>query len=284
MFATIVIVLPSEFTGGEAHLTHSGLTTKIDCSPDSLLSTTALSWYTDVTHEIKPITSGYRLALSYNLIHTTNTLRPSLPSADGVVTKLRHILLSWKQQADFDPLMIIHLLEHKYSLNLSGSALKGKDAHKVAILQALGQQHGFRLGLAQLQVYTRGQAEHHRRSRSERLERCYYDDYDEDEDEDDDDDESDPDPFDLDADVEETTWTVENMVDLQGEVIADEINNEVLEHNVETIPINLQDRVESGEPDEAEYEGHQGDVSDDLYALIKAQSLICMFPAARGRS
>lgn len=258
MFATIVIVLPSESIGGEAHLTHSGLTAKIDCSPDSLLSTTVLSWYTDVTHEIKPITSGYRLALSYNLIHTTNTLRPCLASTHGVVNKLRHILLSWKQRVDFHPLMIIYLLEHKYSqANLSGSALKGKDAHKVAILQALGQQHGFRLGLAHLEVYTRGQAEDYGRSRyTGRYRGGWYND----------DDDDDADPYTMSADNDEITWKVENLVDLDGHLIMDDIDNELLEGDVETIPIDLQDRVKSGHPDEAEYEGYQGNVSYDLQA------------------
>ena len=79
MFASIVVVLPSTFIGGTAHLSHGSLSVVYDCSQDSsLLKTTVLPWYTDVMHEIKPITSGYRLALTYNLVHTTSALRPSL--------------------------------------------------------------------------------------------------------------------------------------------------------------------------------------------------------------
>jgi hypothetical protein len=52
MFATLIIVLPTEFTGGDAHLSHSGISTVINSSAESLSKTTVLSWYTDVMHEI----------------------------------------------------------------------------------------------------------------------------------------------------------------------------------------------------------------------------------------
>lgn len=128
MFATIVIVLPTAYSGGSAHLSHGGLSKAIDYSSTSLTTTTALSWYTDVTHEIKPITSGYRLALSYNVIHTTNSIRPALKSSAGIVEELRHVLLSWRQdQFGEAPAQLIFELDYQYSeANLSGSALKGR--------------------------------------------------------------------------------------------------------------------------------------------------------------
>ncbi|KAG6805401.1 hypothetical protein H0H93_004866, partial [Arthromyces matolae] len=70
MFATAIIVLPSLYTGGEVHVSHSSTTKVLDFASHSLLSTALLAWYTDVVHEVKPLKSGYRLALSYNLIHT----------------------------------------------------------------------------------------------------------------------------------------------------------------------------------------------------------------------
>ena len=157
MFATIIIVLPSPFTGGAAHLSHGSLSEVYDCAPSSDMKTTVLSWYTDVTHSIKPITSGYRLALAYNVYHTTNTLRPSLPDTHSAVEALRHVLLSWKQTTNPDaPRKIIYLLDHKYSqANMKGSALKGLDAHKLAILQLLAKRHDFRIGLASLETSLR---------------------------------------------------------------------------------------------------------------------------------
>ncbi|KAG8916703.1 hypothetical protein FRC01_002912, partial [Tulasnella sp. 417] len=139
MFATIIIILPSPFTGGSAHLSHAGQNAAIDQSKESWLHTSVMAWYTDVMHEIKPIQSGYRLALSYNLIHTTTSLRPALSDASGPIQQIKHILLSWRQNlyAESSPQKIIYLLQHRYSqANCRGSAMKGTDAHVVAVLDS----------------------------------------------------------------------------------------------------------------------------------------------------
>lgn len=252
MFATIIIVLPSPFTGGAAHLSHAGLSTVIDFSTDSHLSTSVMAWYTDVTHEIKPITSGYRLALSYNLIHTTNALRPVLPSSYDVVAKLRRILSSWKQNLDSTPEKLIYLLKHKYSkANLRGSALKGEDAHAASLLESLADELRFHVGLAIVECHVSGQADDMGGYR--------YDKYSED-----------VDPSDLDI-VEETgrTMSVTNLVNLDGRSLATSINmakgdeddeDDEEGHNPETIPADLRSIVEDGSPDEQSYEGYQGNV------------------------
>jgi hypothetical protein len=48
----MIIVLPSEFTGGDAHVSHGEETKVFDTSALSLSKTTVLAWYTDVMHEI----------------------------------------------------------------------------------------------------------------------------------------------------------------------------------------------------------------------------------------
>ena len=150
MFATVIIVLPSEFSGGEVHLSHAGKSAAYDCSKDSTFATTVLAWYTDVMHEVKPIASGYRLALSYNLIHTTRNLRPSVSAISAASDELETLLKRWDR--DFGSYAIdriFYLLDHQYSQdNLSGSALKGSDAHTVAALSTLAAKFGFGLGLA----------------------------------------------------------------------------------------------------------------------------------------
>ena len=253
MFATIIIILPSQFTGGEAHLSHSGVSTAIDVAPTSLWSTSVLSWYTDVTHEIKPIHSGYRLALSYNLIHSTNTLKPRLSDASSTVTRLRHIFGSWRQDLEDAPQKIIYLLDHKYSLaNMRGNALKGSDAHRVALLQALADEFGFRLGLASIECNESGAAENDYGggygggSRWGRRRYGY------------DDDDDDMDPADLEfAEDVEREMSITNLVDLGGRMLTATLD---LGEEDECIPLELQDMVESGVPDDQEYEGYQGNV------------------------
>lgn len=75
MFATIIIVLLSSYSGGQVHVSHSASSHLYDLAPSSASATSVLAWYTDVIHEVKPITSGYCLALSYNLIHTSQEFR-----------------------------------------------------------------------------------------------------------------------------------------------------------------------------------------------------------------
>lgn len=63
VFATLIIVLPSAYAGGQVNLSHGGVDMVYDCSARSLNTMTVMAWYTDVICEAKPITSGYRLAL-----------------------------------------------------------------------------------------------------------------------------------------------------------------------------------------------------------------------------
>lgn len=258
MFATIVIVLPSPFTGGAAHLSHGSLSETYDCSAISALQTTVLSWYTDVTHAIKPITSGYRLALSYNVYHTTNTLRPSLPDTHSAVENLRRVLLSWKQtNGPGAPRKIIYLLDHKYSqANLKGSALKGLDAHKLAILQALAKELDFRLGLANLERCLKGYAEDHGCSYGRR--RHYFDE------------DSDEDDVDF-AEVEEQWTTINNLVDLEGQMLEEEMD---FDEEGECIPSDLAEAVEDGSHDDQDYEGYMGNGAGSLERWYRRTVLV----------
>jgi hypothetical protein len=52
VFATVVVVLPSEFTGGDTHVSHAGETKVFDSIGVSLVKTTVLAWYREVMHKI----------------------------------------------------------------------------------------------------------------------------------------------------------------------------------------------------------------------------------------
>lgn len=252
MFATIIVVLPSQFSGGAAHLSHGNISRVYDCSAASLDSTTVMAWYTDVTHEIKPITSGYRLALSYNLIHTTTSLRPALSSADDLVQKLREVLHVWDRDcgvSGYAPEKIVYLLDHKYSqANLRASALKGQDAQKVAILSQLASEFDFHLGFASVVCKLVGSAE------GDGVYDNHYDPYDED---------SDYGGYggrgDLEmGDIDEREMFIEEFVDIDGKLISHTLS---IDEETETFPEDLAGIVEDGPVDDEEYEGYMGNVS-----------------------
>ncbi|KAJ2934373.1 hypothetical protein H1R20_g2697, partial [Candolleomyces eurysporus] len=161
MFATIIIVLPSAFEGGQVHLSHAGQKKIIDIAKDSAFTTSFFAWYTDVVHEVKPVTAGYRLALSYNLIHTSrNEPHPSLPDMSDALAGIRRVLRKWnedKYDSAPSPPYLAYLLEHQYSendLNRGSRCLKGVDAHKVAHLLPIAKDLSFSVCIAKL-VFTR---------------------------------------------------------------------------------------------------------------------------------
>lgn len=166
MFATMIVLLPSEYTGGEIHVTHASKTQIIDFSASSSANTAVLAWYTDVLHEVKPVTSGYRLALSYNLIHTsTRVPLPMAPTDDGPCGKLRKVLRNWKTgkyEESEKCGYIAYLLKHKYSevdFRRGVSCLKGEDEERVALVRAAAEGLGFLILLANMEYYFRGWSE-----------------------------------------------------------------------------------------------------------------------------
>ncbi|TFY70329.1 hypothetical protein EVG20_g2676 [Dentipellis fragilis] len=249
MFASIVVILPSVFTGGVTHLTHGGLSAIHDIAPTSLLNTTVIAWYTNVQYEIKPITSGYHLALSYNLMHTTTSLRPALSINHEVVKKFAAVLQAWAHDdSDRSPEKIIFLLNYQYSdTPLKGSALEGADAHKLALLSGLAQKHGFSLGLATARCRLIGSADESDRDDDEwgrRHGSCGTSDDTEDK------------VVDF-AMIDDRELTIEHFVDVEGKPIREHL---AFEDN-ETIPEDLTEDLEFGECDEEEYDKYCGSLT-----------------------
>ena len=154
MFATVVIVLPSSYTGGQVHVSHADSTETFDLALHSLTTICVLAWYTDVMHKAKPITSGYRLALTYNLIHISPGIpRPTLPTMHNAIAELPAVLRRWSehQYPDCKLKVVAYLLAHRYSeVNLTMGALKGEDAHRISHLRPIAEELGYIIGLATL--------------------------------------------------------------------------------------------------------------------------------------
>ena len=65
MIGTLVISLPSRFTGGAVLIEHHGAKMRVGGSDKSL---TFIAFYADCHHEVLPIKQGYRIVLTYNLV------------------------------------------------------------------------------------------------------------------------------------------------------------------------------------------------------------------------
>src|SRR5690349_6669000 len=61
MFATLVIVLPSHYAGGELVVRHKGREALIDLRGTDPSEAVFAAFYADCVHEVRPVTSGFRL-------------------------------------------------------------------------------------------------------------------------------------------------------------------------------------------------------------------------------
>ena len=84
MFGTLVVCLPSHHQGGSVVLSHHKKTLIFDSSRTSEWGTSFAAWYSDVSHEVPKVISGYRLVLAYNLLQQRLPRPPKAPTADEV--------------------------------------------------------------------------------------------------------------------------------------------------------------------------------------------------------
>lgn len=145
----MAIILPSQFTGGTMNLSYQGLSKVVNGSSNH--SITVASWYTEVTCEVKTVTSGVRIALVYQLTYTKEVVLPSLAAMQEVTRSLEGPLASWGSTVYTGPQKSVHFLDHDYPVDiLKSNALAGKDALRVQALVPVATRHGFRVILGSL--------------------------------------------------------------------------------------------------------------------------------------
>ena len=126
-----------------------------------------------MTHEVKSITSGYRLVLVYNLIHDSHVSSPSAALTVGERNALENVLQWWhkasKEGKHKVPKSLVYSLDYQYTdASLSLQALKGEDRVKAEYLRETCAEAGVCFYLASMEHMKHGSAE----------ENNYYDDYD----------------------------------------------------------------------------------------------------------
>ncbi|KAL9036192.1 MAG: hypothetical protein Q9180_004438 [Flavoplaca navasiana] len=154
MFATLVIMLPSDHQGGEVVVRLGKEKHQLSNPESNEFSYAFLAWYADVNHSIQPVTSGYRLVLTYNLIHHSGTLDKARPPSiledrssaiDSALTSCKKLLT--EDDEAFEEL--VYLFDHQYSeANFGLDFLKGEDQVRGIHLHDACSRHGFSMFLA----------------------------------------------------------------------------------------------------------------------------------------
>jgi hypothetical protein len=189
MIATLVVTLPSAHTGGELVVHHLGEATTYRGSKTRV---SLVAFYADCRHEVRPVTSGHRITLTYNLLRhgdpadrvpdeaTVGELARYL--GEHFTTRVRH---PYRNTPHEPPYRLTFLLDHEYTAHsLSWPRLKGTDANRASLLRAAVDVAGCEAVLALADIQETWDAEEpesdygHRRSR--RGYRRWQDDEDED--------------------------------------------------------------------------------------------------------
>ncbi len=187
MVGTLVVTLPSSYTGGDLMVGHNGEWKAYRGSKTAL---SLVAFYADCRHEVLKVQSGYRITLTYNLLLHGDTGRPE--GDDGTADELADLLREhfstpvaryYGGPAADPPNRLVYLLDHEYTpRGLNWRRLKGADASRVALLRAAADKAGCEAVLAFADIKTTHSAfpadEGHGYRR-----RGWYDDYDEDDDE-----------------------------------------------------------------------------------------------------
>jgi len=165
MFATLILVLPSIYTGGALLVRHRDREARLELSCPEPSQVAFAAFYADCVHEVLPITSGYRLALVYNLRRQGRGQLPEPPNYDTEQARVTVLLRQWstgKDAPDADsPEKLLYPLEHAYTpAELAFAALKGADAAVADVLIAAASAADCDLHLALVSIKESGSAEH----------------------------------------------------------------------------------------------------------------------------
>jgi predicted 2-oxoglutarate/Fe(II)-dependent dioxygenase YbiX len=159
MVGTLVVTLPSSYTGGELMV---GLGEEWKSYRGSKTALSLVAFYADCRHEVLRVKSGYRITLTYNLLLHGDTSRPE--GDEGTVAELADLLREhfgtpvpryYGGPAAHPPNRLVYLLDHEYTPRaLKWSRLKGADASRVPLLRTAADKAGCEAILALADIKT----------------------------------------------------------------------------------------------------------------------------------
>ena len=148
MFGTLIIGLPSTHTGGEFVVGFDGNEHQFSfASAANDYKIPFIAFYADCEHEVKPVLSGYRVCLTYNLVQKTAAIKPKAYALQTKVDELAKLFQGAEEEFS-TPKAI--LLGHQYTpANFGFESLKLNDRPKTEVLLKAAENLGLyaKLGL-----------------------------------------------------------------------------------------------------------------------------------------
>lgn len=266
MVATLVVLLPSPFTGGALVVDQHGDKQSFPAPSAADKQLTFMAFYADCHHEVQKVQTGYRIALTYNLVfnkaHSQVSPAKSNPELN---TELKNYFseapLSPKTPySSIHPRWLVYLLDHQYTQrSLTFQGLKGADRARVAELLAAANDLGLTAHLALADIHETWNAEEEGGGwRRRRYRRSWSSDYEDEED-------------DLDSagggikegnysltDLIEDTYILHHWLDKSDKV------TEFGKHRVYKEMVCWTKAVDEFKPFQSEYEGFMGNYGNTL--------------------
>ncbi len=159
MIGTLVVSLPSRFSGGAMTLEHHEEKILVRGSNNRL---TFAAFYADCRHEVRPIRQGHRIVLTYNLIVEGDATATHAPASqiEALAQRIREFFETsrpprWSgDRRQGPPDRLVYLLDHEYTQRgLAWNRLKNADAQRAAALQEVARQLGCVIFLALADVH-----------------------------------------------------------------------------------------------------------------------------------
>ncbi len=141
MVATLVISLPVAGTGGDLVVRHRDRETVIELRTEDPSELAFAAFYADCVHETRPVVTGHRIVLVYQLLLRggADGEMGRAPDYDAVAERIAALLKQWERTTHTAD-KLVWLLEHEYSEEgLSFAALKNTDAAVARTLTAAAQ-------------------------------------------------------------------------------------------------------------------------------------------------
>lgn len=266
MVATLVVVLPSEYSGGVLTVEHRGETKVFRRLSSQGKELSLIAFYADCHHAVSPIKSGVRVALTYHLslIDRSNDARPQVSAdvVDRLTAEVRaHFATPVAKRHDRSepapPERFIYLLDHEYTQRgLSWTHLKSSDGVRVAALRTAAERLDCECFLALAEVHETWMCEDdYPRGRYGR--RSWRFEEEEEEDEEDEEDADESEDYEL-IELQDSTIELNHWLDVAGK-------------HVEGIPGTVSDEElhftkpsRDLDPFKSEHEGYQGNYGNTV--------------------
>ena len=164
MVGSLVVTLPGVFKGGTLVVEQGGERATYRASKDRL---SFVAFYADCRHEVRPVRSGHRIVLTYNLLLVGDTTATSVPAAspetvDALAACLHEHFTTpvpspgrrHSGGSGNAPNRLVYLLDHEYTPRaLSWARLKGRDATRVRTLLAAAERADCEVVLALAHIH-----------------------------------------------------------------------------------------------------------------------------------